>query len=98
MAERIQLMSAGFNGWMEETEAKLTNVKDTLSLLESEERRLSGIWESGAREKWSAGFQRELIEIRQLVMRMEGLLQRTQESANTLLHVEKGLMGEAERI
>lgn len=96
--ESIQLMSAEFNEWMESVELRLTRTKDELSLLESEERKLSGIWESGAREQWHAGFQEELLEIRRFIVNMGGLLQKTQESAEALSKVEKGLIAEAESV
>jgi len=98
MAETVQLMSAGFNKWMEAAELRLTEVKDGLSLLESQERRLSGIWEGGAEQRWDAEFHRELSEIRHFIAVMEGLLQKTEESAEALFSVEKGLTEEAERL
>lgn len=98
MAEKIQLLSAGFCGWMESEEMSLSKVRDELGLLESQERRLSGIWESGAKQQWEEGFWRELSQVRQSVDDMMGLLQKTQQAAEELFQIEKGLMGEAEKL
>lgn len=98
MEEEIQLISAGFNGWLEAAESELTKARDALALLESEERRLLGIWESGARQQWDREFQKKLSEIGQAITGMEGLFKTAQESAEALLLAEKELTEEAERL
>lgn len=98
MAEKIQLMSAGFCSWMEETQVRLTKARDELSCLEAGQRRLSGIWESGAKEQWEAQFFKELSAIAEGMEVMTGLLQKTQQEAEALFKIENGLIGEAERL
>ncbi len=98
MAGKIQLMSASFCGWMESAESNLSKVRDELDLLEDQERRLSGIWESGAEQQWEAGFQKELLELRQSVANMADLLPKITEAAEALFQVEKELIGEAEKL
>ena len=98
MEEKIQLMSAEFCGWMESEEKSLSKARDELDLLEARQRRLSDIWESGAQQQWEAGFQRELSAVRQYLADLAGLIKRTQETAQALLQVERGLIGEAEKL
>lgn len=96
--EKVQLLTAGFCGWMESEEQSLSKAGDELDFLESQERRLSGIWESGARQLWDEEFRSGIMEVRQFIADMRGLLQKTQQAAEALLQVEKGLIGEAERL
>ena len=98
MAEKIQLISEGFSGWMESAQESLSKAGDGLDLLESQEMRLSGVWESEASRQWDMGFQRELLEVRQCIADVMGMLQKTEEAAEELLQIEKGLIREAEKL
>lgn len=96
--EKVQLLTAGFGGWMESEEGSLSKAGDGLDLLESRERRLSGIWESGARQLWAEEFRSGLLEVRESIADMTGLLQKTQQAAEELLQVERALIREAEKL
>lgn len=96
--EKVQLLTAGFGGWMESEERSLSRAGDGLDFLESRERRLPGIWESRASQLWDEEFRSGLLEVRESMADMTGLLQKTQQAAEELLQVERGLIGEAEKL
>ena len=87
----IQLKAAGFNNWMEFMEQSITAVKDQLVILESGEKQLSDIWESGAMEQWERGFFHELGQVKDSVEGMWEVLTATREAAEKLARMEKDM-------
>ena len=87
----IQFKAAGFNTWMEFMEQSITAVKDQLVILESGEKQLSDIWESGAMEQWERGFFHELGQVKDSVAGMWEVLTATREAAEKLARMEKDM-------
>lgn len=94
----IRLSSRRLKDWLEIQEQRITGLRDELSLLESQVRRLSGIWEGEAGRQWEMVFEQRLSEAGGCISRMEELLLKTEETAASLEQTEKGLKAEAERI
>ncbi len=94
----IQLKADGFNNWLEFMEQNITSIKDRLVMLESEERQLSGIWESGAKEQWEAGFIHELEQVKNSISGIWEVLTATQEAAEKLARLERNMTQEAQRL
>ena len=87
----IQLKAAGFNNWMEFMGQSSTAVKEQLVILESGEKQLSDIWESGAMEQWERGFFHELGQVKDSVAGMWEVLTATREAAEKLARMEKDM-------
>ena len=87
----IQLKADGFNSWLEFMEQSITDIKDQLAILESEETQLSDIWESGAKEQWERGFFRELEQVKDCVAGMWEVIAQTRNAAEKLDRMERDM-------
>lgn len=94
----IQLKAAGFNSWLEFMEQSITDIKDQLVILESEENQLSSIWESGAREQWEREFARELEQVKDCVTGMWEVIAETRNAAEKLARMEKDMALKAQTL
>lgn len=92
---KIYLSGREFNSWMELMGQEITKVKDSLVLLETEERQLLEMWESGAKEVWEQEMQKKLENIRSCVADMELLAAKAESRAGALARIEKIMIQEA---
>lgn len=96
--QTVGLMADGFNSWKDRMQRCITRIKDLLSVLEVEEQKLSAIWESSAKELWDKGFQKELGNLRDCILDIEGLIFKAGEMAEKLAQTESRLIKAAEEI
>lgn len=89
MEWKIQLKTKGLNQWILEAEQNLTEVRDLLDILETQETQLGSIWKSSAMELWEKEFHLLLIKIRRRLKEMQNLILCLQEAACALAQVEK---------
>ncbi len=94
----VGLMAGGFNGWKDELQTNISRIKDVLSVLEAEEQKLYGVWESSAKELWENGFQKELERLKECILDIESLIFKTGKMAEKLAETESKLIKAAEEI
>lgn len=86
---KIQLKTRGLNQWMLEAEQSLTEVRDLLDILETQEAQLGNVWKSSAMELWENEFHLLLIKVRRRLKEMQKLILCLHEAARTLAQAEK---------
>lgn len=89
MEWKIQLKTKGLNQWILEAEQSLTEARDLLDILETQEAQLGNVWKSSAMELWEEEFWLLLTKIRRRIKEMQKLTLRLHEAACTLAQVEK---------
>lgn len=95
---KIYLMAGKFNEWMEKMGLEITGVKDNLGLLETQERSLSGIWESNAEKEWEQELFKALEQTRKCTAQMEALTGKARSKAQSLVQMEKIMLQAAEEL
>lgn len=94
----IQLQTAGFNGWLDTMEQKLTLAEDMLDVIEAEAEQLKVVWESGAGEIWKGEFQIRIDEVRLKVADMKRIVLNIGEMGKVLADEEGNMIMAAEKL
>ena len=98
MEWEIQLKTKGLNQWILGAEQKLTQVRDLLDVLKTEEAQLKKVWKSSAMEMWEKEFWLLLVKARRQLKEMQKLILLLDESACALAQSEKKMEHSAEEI
>ncbi|MBD5548079.1 MAG: hypothetical protein HDQ97_11880 [Lachnospiraceae bacterium] len=98
MEWNVQLKTKGLEQWVEETEQKLTRVRDLLDVLEMEEDTLKNVWKSNAMQQWEREFYFLLAGIRMQVKEVQKRMLVLGEMADSLIQIEKEIMHDVEKL
>ena len=94
----IQLQTAAFNQWLDETEEKLTRMGDTFDVIETEVEQLNKVWESGAGEIWKKELQVHVSEARAGIEEIEKMVYSLLNAGKELADLESKTIAAAEKL